>query len=72
LGSYLTHQGYGGAPLVDSGRFYHLPIRSEGKAGHLVVDTGTPATLIFRSSLKRLRLSETLTNAPVSGAPPYP
>jgi predicted aspartyl protease len=68
LGSYLTHHGYGGAPLVDSGRFFQMPIRSEGKPGHLVVDTGTPATLIFRSSLKRLRLSETLTNAPVSGA----
>lgn len=68
LGSFLTSHGYGGAQLVSSGQFFHLPIVSEGKAAHLVVDTGTPATLIFRSSVKRLRLSETLTNAQVSGA----
>jgi predicted aspartyl protease len=68
LGTYLTSRGYGGAQLVASGKFYHLPILSEGKAGHLVVDTGTPATLIFRSSVKPLHLSETLTNAQVSGA----
>jgi len=68
LGHYLTNQGYGGAQLVDSGKFYHLPFRSNGKAGHLVVDTGSPASLIFRSSVKRLGLSETLSNAYVRGA----
>jgi predicted aspartyl protease len=68
LGSFLTRHGYGGAQLVSSGQFFHLPIVSEGKPAHLVVDTGTPATLIFRSSVKRLQLSETLTHAPVSGA----
>ena len=68
LGSFLTSHGYGGAQLVSSGQFFHLPIVYEGKAAHLVIDTGTPATLIFRSSVKRLRLSETLTNAQVSGA----
>src|SRR5436190_12024192 len=68
LGSFLTRNGYGGAQLVSSGQFFHLPIRSEGIPAHLVVDTGTPATLIFRSSVKRLQLSETLTNAQVSGA----
>jgi predicted aspartyl protease len=68
LGSFLTSHGYGGAQLVSSGQFFHLPIVSEGKAAHLVIDTGTPATLIFRSSVKRLRLSETLTNAQVGGA----
>ena len=67
LGHYLTNQGYGGAQLVDSGKFYHLPFRSNGKAGHLVVDTGSPASLIFRSSVKRLGLSETLSNAYVRG-----
>lgn len=68
VGSFLTNHGYGGAQLVSSGQFFHLPIVSEGNPAHLVVDTGTPATLIFRSSVKRLRLSETLTNAQVSGA----
>jgi predicted aspartyl protease len=68
LGNYLLAHGYGGAQLVNSGKFYHLPILFEGTAGHLVVDTGSPATLIFRSSVKRLRLSETRTNAQVSGA----
>jgi len=68
LGSFLTKHGYGGAQLVSSGQFFHLPIVSEGIPAHLVVDTGTPATLIFRSSVKQLRLSETLTNAQVSGA----
>lgn len=68
LGHYLTRQGYGGAQLVDSGKFYHLPIRSNGKAGHLVVDTGTESTIIFRSSVKRLGLSETLTGFYVRGA----
>src|SRR5690242_3935851 len=68
LGSFLTKHGYGGAQLVSSGQFFHLPIVSEGIPAHLVVDTGTPATLIFRSSVRRLQLSETLTNAQVSGA----
>ena len=68
LGRFLTTRGYGGAQLVDSGKFYHLPIRSNGKAGHLVVDTGSPASLIFRSSVKRLGLSETLSREYVRGA----
>lgn len=68
VGSFLTRHGYGGAQLVSSGQFFHLPIVSEGNPANLVVDTGTPATLIFRSSVKRLRLSETLTKAQVSGA----
>src|SRR3954467_14606869 len=64
----LTSQGYGGAELVDSGKFYHLPIRSDDKPGHLVIDTGSPGTLIFRSSVSRLGLTETRTNAYVRGA----
>jgi len=68
LGGYLTAHGYGGAQLVDSGNFYHLPILSNGKAGNLVIDTGAPTTLIFRSSVKRLALSETQTDMYVSGA----
>ena len=68
VGRYLTTQGYGGAQLVRSGQFYHMPIRCLGRAGHLVIDTGTPATLIFRSSLRPLQLRETRTDVPVSGA----
>jgi predicted aspartyl protease len=68
LGTFLTRHGYGGAQLVDSGQFYHLPIHANGKAGNLVVDTGAPATLIFRSSLHRLGLVETKTDALASGA----
>jgi predicted aspartyl protease len=68
IGSFLTRNGYGGAQLVDSGQFYHLPIHANAKTGNLVVDTGAPATLIFRSSLHRLGLVETKTNAPASGA----
>jgi len=65
LGKYLTSKGYGGAQLVHSGKFYHLPIRSNARPGHLVIDTGTPATLVFRSSVGQLGLKETITNAPV-------
>ncbi|HEY4283662.1 MAG TPA: aspartyl protease family protein [Chthoniobacterales bacterium] len=68
LGRYLTGHAYGGAQLVDSGKFYHLPIHSNGHPGHLVVDTGSPATIIFRSSVRRLGLNETRTNAQVRGA----
>jgi predicted aspartyl protease len=68
IGAFLTRHGYGGAQLVDSGQFYHLPVRANGKTGNLVVDTGAPATLIFRSSLHRFGLAETKTNAPASGA----
>jgi len=68
LGRYLTHHGYGGAQLIDTGKFYHLPIRSNGRPGHLVIDTGSPTTLIFRSSVRPLGLNETRTNAYVRGA----
>ena len=68
LGNYLTSHGYGGAQLVASGKFYHLPIQSNGKAGHFVVDTGAPTTLIFRSSVKPLGLQETKTDMHVRGA----
>ena len=68
LGDYLTKNGYGGAQLISTGKFYHLPIQSNGKAGHFVVDTGSPTTLIFRSSVKPLALNETKTDAHVRGA----
>ena len=42
LGLYLTQNGYGGAPLVHLGNYYHLPIKSNGKPGNLLVDTGGP------------------------------
>src|SRR5437762_1124607 len=67
LGLYLMKNRYGGAQLVQLGNFYHLPIQSSGKPGNLVVDTGSPRTLIFRSSLKGLNLNESTTTALVSG-----
>ena len=68
LGFYLTKNGYGGAQLVQFGNFYHLPIQASGKPGNLVVDTGSPMTLIFRSSLNGLNLTESKTTKRVSGA----
>jgi predicted aspartyl protease len=68
LGLYLTKEGYGGAQLVHPENFYFLPIQSNGKRGNLVIDTGAPASLIFRQSLKTLALTESKTKAPVSGA----
>jgi hypothetical protein len=68
LGAYLVSRGYGGAQLVSTGQYYHLPIVANGKAAHLIVDTGAPTTLIFRRSLKRLNLTETKTDAQEAGA----
>ena len=68
LGFYLTKNGYGGAQLVQLGNFFHLPIQSSGKPGNLVVDTGSPSTLIFRSSLRGLNLNESTTAERVVGA----
>jgi predicted aspartyl protease len=68
LGFYLTKNGYGGAQLLQLGNFFHLPIQSSGKPGNLVVDTGSPSTLIFRSSLKGLNLNESTTTELVNGA----
>ena len=68
LGLYLTKNGYGGAQLVQLGNFYHLPIQLSGQPGNLLVDTGSPRTLIFRSSLKRLNLIESKTTDQVSSA----
>jgi len=68
LGLYLTKNGYGGAQLVQLGNFFHLPIQASGKPGNLVVDTGSPSTLIFRSSLNALNLNESKTGELVSGA----
>jgi predicted aspartyl protease len=68
LGLYLTKNGYGGAPLVHLGNYYHLPIQSNGKPGNLLVDTGGPFTLLYRSSLSRLNLAESKTSEHVSGA----
>ena len=68
LGLYLTKNGYGGAQLVQLGNFFHLPIQTSGKPANLVVDTGSPSTLIFRSSLKGLNLNESTTSEFVNGA----
>jgi aspartyl protease len=67
LGLYLTKNGYGGAQLLQLGNFFHLPIQASGKPGNLVVDTGSPSTLIFRSSLQALNLSESRTTERVIG-----
>jgi len=68
LGAFLVSQGYGGAQLVRTGQYYHLPIVANGKPAHLVVDTGAPTALIFRRSLKTLDLTESKTDAPERGA----
>jgi predicted aspartyl protease len=68
LGRYLTRHGYGGAELVNTGLFYHLPIQYDGRPGHLVIDTGSPNTIVFRSSVRRFALAERRTATPVSGA----
>lgn len=67
LGRFLTKNGYGGAQLVHPGNFYDLPIQLSGKPGNLLVDTGSPNTLIFRSSLKQLHLGESRTAMRVIG-----
>ncbi|HXY60558.1 MAG TPA: retropepsin-like aspartic protease [Chthoniobacterales bacterium] len=68
LGLYLTKNGYGGAQLVHPANFYDLPIQSNSKPGSLLVDTGSPTSLIFRSSLRRLNLIESKTTKHTSGA----
>jgi predicted aspartyl protease len=68
LNVYLARNGYCGARLIHPGNFYTLPIRSNGKAGNLLIDTGAPSTLIFRSSLRRLHLVESRTREQVIGA----
>src|SRR5882724_389969 len=67
LGSYLSQNGYGSAPLVHPINYYHLRIRSNGNAGSLTIDTGAPNSLIFRSSLKQLGIVEEKTNKRVVG-----
>lgn len=67
LGAYLVSAGYGGAQLIRSGQYYHLPIVANGKPAHLVVDTGAPTTVIFRQSLKQLSLTESKTEVLESG-----
>ena len=68
LGAYIVSRGYGGAQLVGTGQYYHLPIVANGKPAHLIVDTGAATSLIFRRSLNRLNLTESKTDAPERGA----
>jgi len=68
LGSYLSQNGYGSAPLLHPINFYHLRIRSNGNAGSLIIDTGAPNSLVFRSSLKQLGIVEEKTSKHVVGA----
>jgi predicted aspartyl protease len=68
LGDYLIKNGYGAAPLAHPVNYYHLPVRADGQAGYLTIDTGAPTSLVFRSSLKSLRLTEAKTNRHVIGA----
>jgi predicted aspartyl protease len=68
LGAYLVSHGYGGAQLVRTGQYYHLPIVANGKPANLIVDTGAPNSMIFRWSLKRLDLTESKTEVREGGA----
>jgi predicted aspartyl protease len=68
LGSFLTEHGYGGAQLVRVGNFYYLPVRANGRPANLIIDTGSPAMLIFRPTAKELGLTESKTTFPVRGA----
>jgi predicted aspartyl protease len=67
LNIYLARNGYCGARLIHPGNFYVLPIRSNGRTGNLLIDTGSPSTLIFRSSLRHLHLVESRTREAVVG-----
>jgi predicted aspartyl protease len=68
LGQFLTSHGYGGAQLVHPDNYYRLPINTNGKAGHLIVDTGAPSALIYRECLAKFGLTETKTEEKVIGA----
>lgn len=68
LGRFLTSHGYGGAQLVHPGNYFRVPINSNGRAGDLTIDTGAPTSLIYRASLGKLGLTETLTKQAVGGA----
>ena len=68
LGKFLASRGYGGAQLVHPGNYYRLPINSNGKAGDLLVDTGTPTSLIYRASVSKFGLTVTETDSAVHGA----
>ncbi len=68
LGRFLTSRGYGGAQLVHPGNYYRLPINSNGRPGDLLVDTGTPTSLIYRASVTKLGLTVSETDHAVQGA----
>lgn len=68
VGQLLASRGYGGAQLVHHDNFYRLPINANGKAGHLIVDTGAPSALVYRESLRKFGLAETKTTEKVIGA----
>jgi predicted aspartyl protease len=44
-----------------------MPFQSNGAQGNLIIDTGSPRTVIFRASVKKFKLSETKTKTPVKG-----
>ncbi len=68
LGNYLIQNGYGRAPLIHPVNLFHLQVRSNDKRGSLIVDTGAPGSLVFRSSVKQLGLTEIKTTKQVNGA----
>lgn len=68
LGTYLSQNGYGSAPLVNPVNYYHLRIRSNGNTGSLIIDTGASNSLVFRSSVKQLGIVEEKTNKHITGA----
>jgi predicted aspartyl protease len=68
LGQYLTAHGYGGVQFVRHENTYRVPIISNGKAGDLTIDTGASSSVIFAASMKKLGLTQTLTDTAVHGA----
>lgn len=61
LGTFLTGRGYAGSQMVNPDNHFRLLIKSNGKPGNLIVDTGAPNSVIFRESLRKLGLTETKT-----------
>lgn len=67
LDSYLVSHGYGGAQFIQYQNTYRLPIVANGKPGDLTIDTGSPASVIFRATLKKFGLSYEATEQSVHG-----
>src|SRR5689334_4383731 len=67
LDQFVVSHGYGGAQFVRAENTYRLPINANGKVGDLTIDTGSPASIVFRASVKKFGLQPTDTDVPVHG-----